>query len=61
MTHEPEELSVLIEQLADPACGDVGGIEKSGDNEFAIRGLFEQYGYTINDEGYAAPIRCDED
>ena len=37
------------------------GIEKSGDNEFAIRDLFEQYGYTIDDEGYAAPIESAED
>jgi hypothetical protein len=55
------ELAELIEQLADPSCDHVGPYEKSGDNEDHIKGLFELYGYHINDEGYAVPDGAEDD
>lgn len=48
-----ETLRELVDQLEDPAVDHVGPYEKSGDNESLIIALFADYGYVINDEGFA--------
>lgn len=55
MSNTDTELDELIDQLEDPSCDHVGPYEKSGDNEELIKGLFANYGYHIDDEGFAVP------
>jgi hypothetical protein len=57
----PAELEEMIKQLEAPSCDHVGPYEKSGDNEEKIKGLFANYGYRIDDEGYAVPDEDEDD